>query len=558
MKNLIVKFKQASKKTRIVLAAVTMSAVLLASASVDNSFEIVKNLDIFYTLIKELDRYYVDEIDNGKLIKDGIDRMLNNLDPYTVYVPESKVEDLRFMTTGSYGGIGATVRKSGKRAIIAEPYEGKAGQKAGLRAGDILLKIDDFDTENQEIEAVSDKLKGAPGTPLQISVERYGHSKPLEFTVIRENIHISSISYFTMLDSTIGYVQFSSFTQNCTQELKSAIDSLQHKGAKSLILDLRGNVGGLLEEAITICNLFLPKGQLIVSTKGKMKQWNRDYNTATDPFLPKIPVVVLVNRGSASASEIVAGAIQDLDRGVIMGTRTFGKGLVQAPRPLSYGAQLKLTTAKYYIPSGRCIQALDYSHRNEDGSVGTIPDSLISEFTTKNGRKVYDGGGITPDVELKPKMLSKLTTELYVENHIFDYATQYAAANPKIQDPAKFSINDSDYDKFVTFVKDKKVEYNQESQQILDDLVKALKQENYYATVENDLKTIENKIRRDIEKDLIVSKDEILKLINEEIVSRYYYQKGRIQNYLQHDHEIDSAVALLYNKTRYKQLLNIK
>ena len=376
-----------SKRLRVIIAVACVGLTILLTGAVDNSFEVIKNLDIFYTVVNELDQFYVDEIDHGKLIKDGIDKMLETLDPYTNYIPESKIEDLRFMTTGNYGGIGALIRKSGKRAVIADPYEGLAGQKAGLRAGDILLKIDDFDTENQNIEAISEKLKGTPGTSMKVLVERYGESKPIEFNVVREHIHINPIPYYTVFDNNIGYVQFNNFTQNCAGELKSTIDSLLNQGAKSLILDLRGNPGGLLDEAILICNLFLPKGQLIVSTKGKVQQWNRDFVTTKEPFVPKMPVVVLVNRGSASASEIVAGALQDMDRGVVMGTRTFGKGLVQTTRPLSYNAQIKLTTAKYYIPSGRCIQALDYSNRNEDGSVGNIPDSLVSEFTTKTDEK---------------------------------------------------------------------------------------------------------------------------------------------------------------------------
>ncbi|HPW66877.1 MAG TPA: S41 family peptidase [Salinivirgaceae bacterium] len=544
-----------SKKLRVIIAVACVGLAVLFTGAVDNSFEVVKNLDIFYTVVKELDQFYVDEINHGKLIKDGIDKMLETLDPYTNYIPESKIEDLRFMTTGNYGGIGALIRKSGKRAVIADPYEGLAGQKAGLRAGDILLKIDDFDTENQNIEAISEKLKGTPGTSMKVLVERYGESKPIEFNVVREHIHINPIPYYTVFDNNIGYVQFNNFTQNCAGELKSTIDSLLNKGAKSLILDLRGNPGGLLDEAILICNLFLPKGQLIVSTKGKVQQWNRDFVTTKEPFVPKMPVVVLVNRGSASASEIVAGALQDMDRGIVMGTRTFGKGLVQTTRPLSYNAQIKLTTAKYYIPSGRCIQALDYSHRNEDGSVGNIPDSLVSEFTTKNGRKVYDGGGIKPDIELKTKTMSRLTTELYIGNHIFDFATQYASKHNSIDKPDIFSITDQDFADFIEFVKTRELHYDKESKEKLDELIESLKQEKYYDLVENNIKEIEEKIKRDIENDLTLSKDELTLLLNEEIASRYYYQRGRIQNFLRHDAEVDSARALFNNIARYNELL---
>ncbi len=547
-----------SRKTRIFAVTTALGLAFLLSAAVDNSFELVKNLDIFYSVVKELDAFYVDEIDHGKVVKSGIESMLEALDPYTNYIPESKIEDLRFMTTGNYGGIGALIRKSGNRTVITDPYEGLAGQKAGLRAGDILLRIDDFDTENQDIESVSEKLKGLPGTTLKIMIERFGQPKPMEFSVVRENIHISSIPYYALLENQIGYIQFNNFTQNCAEELKNSLDSLMTQGATSLILDLRGNPGGLLDEAITICNLFIPKGQLIVSTKGKMKQWNRDYVTTSEPFAPKIPVVVMVNRGSASASEIVAGALQDMDRGVVLGTRTFGKGLVQATRPLSYNAQLKLTTAKYYIPSGRCIQALDYSHRNEDGSVGTIPDSLVSEFTTKNGRKVYDGGGIKPDIEIEPKIMSRVTTGLYIENHIFDFATQYAVKNPQIASPESFSITEADYNDFKEFMKQRKFNYELESNQKLNDLIKSLKQEKYYETVETEVKAIEERIKQDVQKDLTVFKDEITKLLNEEITSRYYYQRGRIQYYLRHDNELDSAKSVLNNLNRYNAILNAR
>jgi carboxyl-terminal processing protease len=550
--------KHFSRKTRLMAMAAALGLAIIFTSAVDNSFEVVKNLDIFYSVVRELEAFYVDEIDHGKLVKDGIDNMLETLDPYTNYIPESKIEDLRFMTTGNYGGIGALIRKSGNRTVITDPYEGMPGQKAGLKAGDILLRIDDFDTENQNIESVSEKLKGLPGTAIKVTIERPGQPKPMEFTVLRENIHISSIPYFTLLENQTGYIQFNNFTQNCAVELKKTLDSLLTQGATSLILDLRGNPGGLLDEAITICNLFLPKGQLIVSTKGKMKQWNRDYLTTNEPFAPKLPVVVLVNRGSASASEIVAGALQDMDRGVVLGTRTFGKGLVQATRPLSYNAQLKLTTAKYYIPSGRCIQALDYSHRNEDGSVGTVPDSLVSEFKTKNGRKVYDGGGIKPDIEIESKTLSRVTTGLYIENHIFDFATQYAIKNPKIAQPESFSITEADYTTFMEFMKTRKFNYELESNKKLTDLVKTLKQEKYFESVKDDVKAIEEKIKQDIQKDLTVFKDEITKLLNEEITSRYYYQRGRIQFYLRHDSELDSAKAILNNLDRYNAMLSPK
>ncbi|MDD2564168.1 MAG: S41 family peptidase [Salinivirgaceae bacterium] len=544
------------KAKYLVIALILGSSVFLMSA-VDNSFEIVKNLDILYTVVRELDAFYVDEIDHGKTIKVGIDKMLESLDPYTNYIPESKIEDFRFMTTGSYGGIGALIRKTGENAVVTDPYEGKPAQKAGIKAGDILLRIDEFDTNGKEISAISEKLKGIQNSTLKVVVERFGEPAPLTFNVVRENIHISSVPFYDLLEGNIAYIQFNNFTQNCAQELKSSIDSLVGRGATSMILDLRGNPGGLLNEAITISNFFLPKGQLIVSTKGKMKQWNRDYTTTDEPILPKMPVVVLVNRGSASASEIVAGALQDLDRGVVLGSRTFGKGLVQATRPLSYKAQMKLTTAKYYIPSGRCIQALDYSHRNEDGSVGTVPDSLISEFTTKNGRKVYDGGGIKPDIDIETNLLSRITAGLYVDNYIFDFATQYAHKTNLIESPQQFSISDNDYTDFIEFVNKGNFKYEMESNNKLSQLIKTLKSEKYYEIVEDEVKELEQKMKQDLQKDLMVFKDEISRLINEEVISRYYYQRGRAIFYMRHDAELDSAKVILNNMDRYNSILQL-
>ncbi len=547
-------FQKIRKRTLLWICAALCSVALL-TAAVDNSFELVKNLDIFYSVVKELDAFYVDEINPGKLIPKAIDEMLSSLDPYTNFIPESKIEDLRFMTTGSYGGIGALIGKKSDRAVVTEPYEGLPAQKAGIKAGDIILKIDDFDTKGKDIESVSEKLKGLQGTPVKIMVERVGHSKPLTFTVVRENIHISSVPYYTMYPDNIGYIQFNNFTQNCTKEVSQAIDSLVKAGATSLILDLRGNPGGLLDEAISICNLFIPKGQLIVSTKGKMKQWNRDYLTMREPQWPKIPIVVMVNRSSASASEIVAGALQDLDRGVIVGSRTFGKGLVQATRPLSYNAQLKLTTAKYYIPSGRCIQALDYSHRNEDGSVGTIPDSLISEFKTKNGRKVYDGGGILPDVIVEIGKMSRIASELYVQNHIFDFATQYAATHPTITSPEKFTISDLEYQEFIRFMSGREFKYELESSAKLKKLIESLKEEKYLDKVTEEINLLSKKMEQNLQSDLMTFKDEIIRLLNQEIISRYYYQKGRIQYLLRNDPELDSALNILRTHERYKSIL---
>ena len=378
------------KKYIIFAAAFLILFLSLGFSTLKNKdLDLVKNLDIYYTLFRELNMFYVDETDPEKLVSTSIDAMLSSLDPYTTFIPESDMDDFQFQTTGEYGGIGSLIRKSGKQVMIAEPYEGFPAAKAGIRAGDVILKVDGTPTKEMEIEAVSEKLKGKPGTELTLVIDRYDEEKPLEISILREKISILNVPYYGMIDPGTGYIRISNFTTGASKEVENALNELKSKNdLNSLVLDLRSNPGGLLLEAVRICNLFVDKGELIVSTKGKMTQWDSEYSTSQQPIDKEIPLVVLVNRGSASASEIVAGALQDLDRAVIVGQRTFGKGLVQTSRPLKYNAQLKVTTAKYYIPSGRCIQALDYSHRNPDGSVGSVPDSLISEYLTRNGRLV--------------------------------------------------------------------------------------------------------------------------------------------------------------------------
>ncbi len=408
----------------------------------NKDLELVKNLDIYFTLFRELNMFYVDETNPEKLITTSINAMLTSLDPYTTYIPESDMDDFKFQTTGEYGGIGSLIRRVGDHVIIADPYDGFPASKSGIRAGDKIVKVDGEPTEKMDIESVSDKLKGKPGTELTLTVERFGQNELLEFTILREKISIRNIPYYGMIDSQTGYIRLSNFTTGAGKEVENALKSLKRDhGMKSLVLDLRSNPGGLLIEAVRICNLFVEKGEMIVSTRGKVKQWDSDYITQKEPVDTEISLVVLINRGSASASEIVVGALQDLDRAVIVGQRTFGKGLVQTSRPLKYNAQLKVTTAKYYIPSGRCIQALDYSHRNDDGSVGVIPDSLISEYKTRSGRLVYDGGGIQPDFESISEMLSEITLQLYTQNLLFDFATRYRATHEEIEAAESFSLS---------------------------------------------------------------------------------------------------------------------
>lgn len=522
----------------------------------DNSFEIVKNLDIYTSLFRELNTYYVDEVDPGKVIKTSIDKMLESLDPYTNYIPESDIENYRFMTTGNYGGVGALIRKTDDRVMIADPYEGFPAQIAGLKAGDILMEIDDFDTENKSIEDVSEKLKGQPGTSLKVKIKRPGVEELMEKEVIRKEIHVPAVPYFGMIDNETGYVTISSFTHKVSEEVKDALLDLKSQGAKKYVIDLRGNPGGLLMEAVEITNLFVKKGDLIVFTKGKVSEWNKKYYAQKDPIIPNAPITVLVNSGSASASEIVSGAIQDLDRGIVIGTRTFGKGLVQTTRPLSYNAQLKITTAKYYIPSGRCIQALDYSNRREDGSVGKVPDSLITEYSTKNGRSVFDGGGVVPDIEIEPRTMSKITYSLIRKDHIFNYATQFANNTDSIEIPAKYTVSDKLYDDFKTYIQGKSFDYQLRSVLEVEELEKTLKQERYLEIVKDELKALKEKLTHDKTKDLETFKDEIKDLLGEEIISRFYYQKGRIQAAVETDPAVDSAQAILQNMTRYNALLN--
>lgn len=554
------KFSKLKKKLNVLIVAVSLAIAsigLFAFGDDNVNFEISKNLDIYYSLIRELNLYYVDEVDAGKIVKTSIDKMLESLDPYTNYIPESDMEDYRFMTTGQYGGIGALIRKSDKYVVIAEPYENWPAHTDGLKAGDIILEIDGKSTEGKSTEDVSKVLKGQPNTKVKLLIKRPGLEENFEKEITRKEIKIENVPYYGMLDNEIGYICLSQFTSEASSEVKAAFLELREKhNVKKIILDLRGNPGGLLIESVHICNLFMPKGQEVVSTKGKVSQWDKVYQTMFEPIDTEIPVVVVVNRGSASASEIVSGAFQDVDRGVIVGERTFGKGLVQTTRALSYNSQLKVTTAKYYIPSHRCIQALDYSHRNEDGSVGKIPDSLITEFKTKNGRKVYDGGGVLPDIVTDPEIVSNITLSLVLKNHLFDYATQFCLRNEKISSPKEFKISDEEYSKFLEFLKDKDFDYSTKSEDNLKDLIKTAKREKYYSLAENEFNELKVKLAHDKNKDLETFKDEIKKLLAEEIISRYYFQKGRIEAVLTYDKDIQRAMEVLKDTTLYSSILN--
>lgn len=519
------------------------------------NFEISKNLDIFYTLVRELNLFYVDEVNPDKLIKTGIDDMLETLDPYTVFIPESEMDDFKFMTTGEYAGIGAMISKRGNQIIVAEPYEGFPAQKSGLRAGDIFIEVDGKAVDKMAVSDVSEILKGPAKKPIKVKMQRPGDKKPFTLDIVREEIQIDPVTYFGMIDAKTGYIRLSSFTDGCAESVREAVLALRDKkGATSLVLDLRSNPGGLLGEAVKVTNLFINHGQEIVSTKGKVSQWDKTYRATEQPVDSVMPLIVLVNSGSASASEIVAGALQDLDRAVIMGNRTFGKGLVQTTRDLSYNTKLKVTTAKYYIPSGRCIQALDYTHRNKDGSVGNIPDSLITEFKTKNGRIVKDGGGVTPDIRNIQDTLSALSYKLVQDYMIFDFATAYVADHKTIPPADQFAINDDIYKEFHQFLTDKKFSYESRSEQTLKILVETAKKERYYETVQNEFTALEKGLTLNLNQDLDKSREEVGDLLKDEIVSRYYYQKGAIIAALGTDKEIRRVIELFHNPSEYTQI----
>ncbi len=545
------------KKAGVIILIVFAFTAGLISFNEDRDFKLLKNLDIYYSLFRELNVFYVDDIEPEKLVEISINKMLQSLDPYTVYIPESDIDDFTIATTGKYGGIGSLIRKSGDFAVISEVYKDFPADLAGLKAGDIIREIDGKSIEGLALHKVSDLLKGLPDTEVSVTIKRYGIDESFTIAFIRKKIHINGVPYYGMLDENIGYIRLSNFTQDCYKDVKNALTDLKKMySPKSLILDLRGNPGGLLIEAVNVSNLFVNKGQEIVSTRGKIKQFDETYRAKNLPVDTQIPLIVLVNRGSASASEIVAGALQDIDRAVIIGTRTFGKGLVQTTRPLSYNSQLKVTTAKYYIPSGRCIQALDYSHRNEDGSVGFIPDSLISEYKTKNGRLVYDGGGISPDIEIKEDNPSQLTIELFTGFMFFDFSTRYYLTHDTLLPPGDFELTDSVYLDFIAFVKEQSFNYETKTDQALRALVKTAKNEKYYQFYENEFTALSKKLSRDLEQDMNAFSKEIKILLEESIVDRYYYRSGMIQSSLPYDIQIEKARELLEDKNTYNAILN--
>jgi carboxyl-terminal processing protease len=540
-----------------VILAASMVAVSYTEPA-ERYFEIAKNLDIFATLFKEVNALYVEEVNPNKLVRTGIDAMLGSLDPYTNYIPEDEVEDFRTVNTGQYGGIGAITREIGDRTVVTMLMEGFGAQKGGLKIGDEILKIDDISLAKLTREESSQVMKGQVGTPVSLTIKRYGVEEPITLEFKRERIKLTNVPYSGMIDNDIAYIQLSDFTPDAAKEVKNALVDLKEKGAKGAILDLRANPGGLLIEAVNITNLFIPKGKLVVSTKGKIPENNLSYESLNLPIDTEIPVTVLINRGSASASEIVAGTLQDYDRAVIIGEKSYGKGLVQVSRPLSYNSQLKVTTAKYYTPTGRCIQVLDYGHRRDDGSVGSIPDSLKKTFKTTNGRTVYDGGGIDPDIKTQNFESHMLTQVLFEKGYLFDFATQYVAKNPEPVDPRSFSLDNEAYQQFLSWMKTKNYAYKSYMEYQLQQFTEEAKKEKYYSELKSQLELVSARITESKKNELVIYKDEIKMLLEEDIVSRYHLEKGSVESGFKYDKDIKTATEVLRDNARYKKLLNIQ
>jgi carboxyl-terminal processing protease len=528
----------------------------------DNYFELSKNLDIYYALFKEVNQYYVDGVQPGKMVKTSIDAMLDNLDPYTNYITEDDIEDYRFQTTGKYGGIGSSLRPVGDYIVVEEPYEGSPATKAGLKSGDIIIEIDGKSIKGFKEDDVRKLVKGSAGTPIKFKIRDPFTNAETVKTFNREEININNITHSALMGANkdLAYVRLNQFTERAAVNVKAALDSLKktNPNMKGVILDLRYNPGGLLDEAVSLCNLFLNRDQLVVSTRGKVEEWVKEYKTTALAWDEKIPIAILVNKGSASASEIVSGTLQDLDRGVVVGQRSYGKGLVQTTRNLPFNAKIKVTTAKYYTPSGRCIQALDYAHRNDDGSVGEIADSVKKEFKTKLGRKVYDGGGIDPDIKTIARESSKLVTTLYTSNLIFEYANKYAHDHATIAPAATYALSDAEVDAFITWVQTKEYSYKTKTEEALDKMKAIAEKENYYSGVKTEYDALAKALSHDKKMDLQKNKKEIKRILQTEIVARYYYQKGKATNEMQDDDEVKEAVNILSDVARYNKILGLK
>jgi carboxyl-terminal processing protease len=520
-------------------------------------FDIAKSLDIFATLFKEVNAYYVDEIDPEKIVRYSIEGMLESLDPYTDYIPEDELESFQISTTGQYGGIGALIGIVNKKIVVTHPYVNFPAYKSGIRVGDEILAVDGKNIQGKSPVEISGLLKGPPKTTLELKIRKAGKSETTIHKVTREKISITNLAYFDIIEPEVGYIRLDDFTPGAAREVSDAVRELKQSGANKLILDLRSNPGGLLHEAVNVVSLFIDKGQEVVSTKGKVEEWNKSYKTLNQPIDKEVDMVVLVGEGSASASEIVAGALQDYDRAILIGQRTFGKGLVQTTRPLAYNSQLKITTAKYYIPSGRCIQAMDYAHRKEDGTVERYADSLKMEFKTKGGRKVFDGGGLDPDIKVEDEYVGAITSALINEGLVFEFASKYCAAHPAKPDLKSFHVAEKDYQDFLSFVKAQKFSYTAPLEDDVKKLVEVAKKELYYEQVDDELGVLMDKIRAGETNDIKSYKVEIMEVLSEQIGFHYDLYKGQASIFLKHDKAISEARKVLNDSTAYRKLLSI-
>ena len=548
------------KKVLVSLLMVLLAAPAFAQIDRDHDFKTAKNMDIFNSIYKNLDLMYVDTLDAQEVVGNGIKAMLGSLDPYTTYYPEEKVNELKNMLTGKYAGVGAVVRYNFQlqRVCISEPYENMPAAEVGLKKGDIILSIDDEDMTNKDVAYVSDHLRGDPGTSFIIKVKRPSTGKTLKMKITRRTIQMPFLPYYGMLEGGYGYINFNSFTDNCAKDVRRAFIDLKKQGAKGLVFDLRNNGGGSVSEAVSIINMFLPKGKTVLKMQGKLQRSNKEYKTSVEPVDSVMPMVVLVNGNSASASEIMSGSLQDYDRAIILGTRTYGKGLVQTTMDLPYNGQMKLTTAKYYIPSGRCVQALNYKHA-KGGYVEHVPDSLTKVFYTANGREVRDGGGVKPDVEVKPDSLPNIAFYLAGARDsnevMLNYEVDYIAKHPTIAPAKDFALTDADYDEFKARVLKADFKYDRETEKYLKDLEKLAKFEGYYDDAKPEFEALKKKLSHNVAKDLDYNKEYIKQLLENEIVAAYYFQAGAIQNSLRYDKQIKEAVKLLNSPEEYKKIL---
>lgn len=530
-----------------------------AQLSEQQHADMAKNMDVLNSILKEVAIHYVDSVNVEKLVEDAIAGLMQSLDPYSEYISTKEIPDFQFMTTGEYGGIGSVISMRENEIIIREPYEGMPAALAGLIPGDRILSINGESMEGKDTKYASDKLKGQPNTPLTLTIQRIGESKPREIKLERKRVHVDPVIYYGVMEGGIGYISLSSFTVESAQSVKNALlDLVNNHHISSLIFDVRDNGGGVVEECLEMLNFFLPKGDLLLSMKGKIQQYDKTYRATQSPLEPDLPLVILVNGNSASASEIIAGTLQDLDRAVIVGNKTFGKGLVQSTRPLPYGNQLKLTTAKYYIPSGRSIQRIDYTNRATTGQANAIPDSLTMVYFTKNNRPVRDGGGILPDFIIEEEKMASMIFYLELQSVFFDFVAQWRAKNPSIPSPKEFQLSDETYEEFKEYVKSKKFSYDVQSEKYLETLEKAMELEGYMELASEEFQALQKKLKPDLDRDLELHKDLISKYLAMHIMRQYYYAKGQLIYELRDDEVLNKAREVLSDKQLYTQTLQLR